>query len=71
MSRLDNDSKHVHFRKFLSQRLLLDVLSACPGLERITLSKYAYKRASFDALQFPGIRFFISSRKAGRPNRIG
>ncbi|MBI2085120.1 MAG: hypothetical protein HYT71_01250 [Candidatus Aenigmarchaeota archaeon] len=51
----------------MSLRLLMKVLSICPNLESITISKYAYGRASFNALQAPGIRFFISGRKAGRP----
>jgi hypothetical protein len=40
--------RSVHFRKYVSAKLIEQVLEKCPRLERISFSAYAYSRLSVD-----------------------
>ena len=73
LSKLSHSVKFVHFRKFVSKKIIKKVLSECPNLVEISFSNYAYKRCNDDILKFinkEGVNLLISSRRAGRPNII-
>lgn len=60
----------IHFRKFVSQRLLLEVLSVSNNLRKISMSKSAYSRCNnlcLDALKQRSIEVKISGG-LGRPS---
>ena len=51
VSKLSSDVKVVHFRKFVSKRILEMVMVKCSDLEEISLSKYASKRLNGKCLR--------------------
>jgi len=58
--------KHVHFRKFVSERLLKSIIEKCPKLEKISMSRYSSGRLSFIVLD--NLKVEVTKRKVGRPN---
>jgi len=66
LSKLHSKIKHVHFRKFISKKLLKIVVEKCPKLELISVSPYSYKRLKFDCM-FP---VGASKKSSGRPSFI-
>ncbi len=73
LSKLSGGESHLHFRKFLSKRLVIESLNLCPGLESISLSKYALDKCDPDCLEMLSkmrLDIMVSNRKEGRPNLI-
>jgi hypothetical protein len=72
ISKLPSNIKILHFRKFVSKRVLSEAIERCPELKIISLSKYASKRLNSN------ISKLILSRKIelrilverGRPNNL-
>lgn len=69
LSKLSSKIKLIHFRKFVSKKLLKIILNKCPRLERISLSRYAYKRFNSNLLKSKNIEIRIS-KNVGRPNLV-
>ena len=60
----------IHFRKFLSKRLVFDLLKRCDKIERIIVSKSAYSRCDkecIEVLEARGINVLVSKNR-GRPS---
>ena len=60
----------MHFRKFVSERILKEVLSKCPDLKVISMSAYAKRRCKKSILRLiksNGIRVILRSCR-GRPS---
>ena len=70
LSKLSQKVKSVHFRKFVSRKLLEIILKQCPKLESISFSRYAHGRLHSDFLKHKIIRVEISSKSPGRPNLV-
>ena len=70
LSKLSQKVKSVHFRKFVSRKLLEIILEKCPRLESISLSKYAHGRLHFDFLKYKRVKIIISGKSSGRPNLV-
>ncbi len=72
LSKLSSNIVCVHFRKFVSKRLLDKVLKSCPKLKKISLSMYAARRLDcFSSyLSGKGLLIEFSKRGSGRPNSI-
>ena len=73
LSNLSPEVKHVHFRKFISKKILERVISKCSELEEISLSRYAYNRCASDFLNLlsqTNIEVKISAKGVGRPSII-
>jgi hypothetical protein len=51
LSKLSSNLRAIHFRKYVSKRILFSVIEACPCLEVISLSGYASKRLSSNILK--------------------
>jgi len=70
--KLSSGIKIVHFRKFVSKRILKIVLEECSDLKVISLSKYASKRLNSNILKLilsKNIELIILFDK-GRPNNL-
>jgi len=73
LSKLSPEAKCVHFRKFVSKRLLKKVLCKFKKIERISLSKYAFSRCNAKLIEIvtrKKLEIKILERNAGRPNLI-
>ena len=69
---LKESVKIVHFRKFVSRKLLKEVLKKCPNLKVISLSPSSAKKLRTEMLKVlnkAGIRVFVVKRR-GRPNLL-
>lgn len=64
--KLSPDVSSVHFRKFVSKRLLRIVLKKCPNLKKISFSRYAYERLKNEPESIP----ILISNGRGRPSII-
>lgn len=72
LSKISSCIKIIHFRKFISKRILKIILESCPSLIVISISKYASKRLN------PNILSLISDKRIelricserGRPNML-
>jgi len=65
-------AQFVHFRKFLSKKLLLEILEKYPNLRKISISNYAFKRLSkecFEILSKNKIKILVSY-SIGRPSLL-
>ena len=72
LSRLIPGIRKVHFRKFISRKLLEDVLLRCPKLKYISVSRYASKRV-YKFLSYvadKGLNIEYSNSNSGRPNLL-
>ena len=72
LDRLNSSVKMVHFRKFVSKRLLMDVVKRTPKLKAVSFSKYAIsrmRRGDMDILAGLGIEVKIS-KVLGRPSSL-
>lgn len=72
LDRLDSSVKSVHFRKFVSVKLIRQVLELVPRLKVVSFSKYALSRAgkeSLELLRERGVDVKFSKR-LGRPSLI-
>lgn len=70
LAKLRKDLKCVHFRKFLSKRLLSEILSVCENISSISLSRYAYAKCNkelIESIKRKGISIIIR-KCVGRPN---
>lgn len=73
LSRLSGRESHIHFRKFLSKRLIIESLKLCDSLESVSLSRYALYRCGPDCigiLSGMGLSVMVSERNGGRPNLL-
>ena len=68
LSKLSPDMHYVHFRKFISKKLLDEVAKICPSLKRISVSRKASSRLK----SIKNIRFkvIVSEKNRGRPNKL-
>ncbi len=66
LSKISPCAKSVHFRKFVSKRLLSLVVQKCRNLQSVSVSKYAYRRLVFSH----DVDVKISGRMPGRPSAI-
>ncbi len=67
---LSPDSSIIHFRKFLSKKLVLDIFERCFGIQKVLISKSAYFRCDEECIQFlesRGIEIVVSDSR-GRPS---
>jgi len=72
ISKIPSDVKSIHFRKFISKRILEIILRNCPNITCISISKYASKRLSLEILNLisnKNIDLEISLYR-GRPNKL-
>ena len=69
---ISSEVKVVHFRKFVSKRLLIIVLERCPKLQMISMSGYASKRLNSNIynLMFNRNIELKISRYIGRPSNL-
>lgn len=70
LSKLSSKVKIIHFRKFVSKKILILSLEKCPKLRMISASKYASKRLNSNILKLilnKQIELRISQER-GRPN---
>ena len=73
LSKLSNRVNFVHFRKFVSKKILEKVLIDCPNLDMISFSKYAFSRCNekiLEQIQQKGVKLKISLKDSGRPNLV-
>ena len=67
----DNYYRYVHFRKYISSRLLGKVLEECANLESFSLSKYAFSRLNagcMGKIAERNINVSASRKGRGRPS---
>jgi len=72
ISKISSDVKIIHFRKFISIKLLKIIMQKCPKLEIISLSGYASKRLNSNISKIilsKKIELVISF-EIGRPNNL-
>ena len=72
LDKIERNVTRIHFRKFLSKKMLLKVLGKCKRLSTITISKYAYSKCKKESIQLiknKGIDIIIRNR-CGRPSLI-
>jgi len=72
LSNISSSIRIIHFRKFISKRILKIILESCPSLIVISISKYASKRLNPNILNLisdKGIELRICSER-GRPNML-
>ncbi len=67
---LSPDVSVVHFRKFISEKLLTNVFKKSPRVKIICLSKYAAKRSKQIISKIPKKIVVIISKEKGRPSSI-
>jgi len=68
IEKLSERVKIVHLRKFCSKRLIKAVLERCPGLRKVSISKYAFSRVDGSLGLLPDeVEVIVSSGK-GRPS---
>jgi hypothetical protein len=73
LSRLSSEVSHLHFRKFLSKKLVLESLKICDGVESVSLSRYAFRKCDPECMEIisrVGIDLMVSERRKGRPNLL-
>jgi hypothetical protein len=72
LSRLSSSIKIIHFRKFISKRILKIILKRCPNLKEISLSNYASKRLNKECKKLLSVNEIIIkvSFSKGRPNAL-
>jgi len=72
LSKLSSNVKIIHFRKFVSKKLLNLVLEKCPNLEIISLSGYASKRlnSNISKIILSMKIELVVSIELGRPNNL-
>jgi hypothetical protein len=71
--KLSSAIKSVHFRKFVSERLMNRVIQKCNNLKTVHFSKSAFGRCDkriLELLNKKKINYNISRRNSGRPNLI-
>jgi hypothetical protein len=72
LPKLSLELDFVHFRKFLSKKMVSEILSKFKNIKIISFSKYAYRRCNKDILQLieeQGINIIIRECK-GRPSKL-
>ncbi len=72
LDRVNSSVKRIHFRKFVSRKLLKLVLELAPNVKSVSFSKYAISRAKEAELEYlrqRGVQVRVSGR-VGRPNII-
>lgn len=70
LSKLSSKVKIIHFRKFVSKRMLIISLEKCPKLRIISASRYASKRLNSNILKLilnKQIELRVSQER-GRPS---
>jgi len=73
LSRLSPSVKFIHFRKFVSKKIIKKVLCECPKLVTVSFSMYAFRRCNDEILNRiykEGIKLSISQKRPGRPSMI-
>jgi hypothetical protein len=73
ISKISSNVKIIHFRKFVSKKVLNIVIKKCPKLKIISLSRYASKRLNsnlIEILYLNQISLEISKKDIGRPNLL-
>ena len=73
LSKLSKRVNKIHFRKFISKKILRKVLINCPNLDMISFSKYAFSRCNekiLEQIQQRGVKLKISLKDSGRPNLV-
>jgi hypothetical protein len=73
LSQLSPSISHLHFRKFLSKRLIMESLNMCQSLESVSLSRHALVNCNPDCLEVlsvMGLEIMVSERSEGRPNLL-
>ncbi len=70
--KISSNVKIIHFRKFISRKLLRIVIEKCPNLEIISISRYASKRLNSNISKIILSRKIelIVSFEIGRPNNL-
>jgi Ran GTPase-activating protein (RanGAP) involved in mRNA processing and transport len=73
ISKLSSETRTIHFRKFVSRKLLRIILKSCENLEKVSLSKYALQKCNpeiIDYLSKRGVAIQVSDRGIGRPSLL-
>lgn len=72
LQKLSPHAKSVHFRKFVSKKLLECVLSKCPNVKKISFSKTVFDKnlVLLNSFKLVEVQFTVSNRERGRPNII-
>lgn len=73
ISKFSAEANSVHFRKFVSRKVLKEVMKKCKNLEKVFLSKHLNNELNekiIKRLNKNGISIAVSKRKTGRPSLI-
>lgn len=73
LSKLAPNIRKVHFRKFISKKLLDKVLLQCPKMKNVSFSNYASKRLNDQLISFiikKELKIEHSNSDVGRPNLL-
>ena len=71
LDKLSHKTKRIHLRKFISKRLMYDILSICKDLREISLPKHISEKLNSEItelLEKRNIVISISENSPGRPN---
>lgn len=68
ISNLGSKVEIVHLRKFVSRRLLREILKKCPNIKLITLPEKLYSKSSW--IKEYGVEVAISKKGLGRQSMI-
>ena len=71
LDKASHSVRKIHFRKFVSKKLLEQLLLSCPELREVSFSRSAYSRLNGlgQELAMRGISVSVIQRPAGRPIR--
>ena len=69
LQKLSPEVKIVHFRKFVSKKLLESLSEICPKIRLILVSENVYSRNSAIISSIP-IKVRVLQRNSGRPNLV-
>ncbi len=73
LSRISASIRKVHFRKFISRKLLDEILLYCPNLKEISVSGSAAKRVNDKLVSYiadKGLKVAYTDSSSGRPNLL-
>lgn len=71
LEKLSSKTKRIHLRKFISKKLMNDILTICDDLKEISLPKHISEKINIeisDLLKKRNISISISENSPGRPN---
>lgn len=70
---MSSEIKIIHFRKFVSRKMVNIILDSCINLKKVSLSRYASSKCSSEIIDYmseKGLQIQVSNRSIGRPNLL-